>query len=515
METYKHICIVGDGAAGWMTYHSLKNFPGIEKITVIGSPSIPKIGVGESTALAFRNWLIDLNLSDCNLKKFLFDIDAAVKYGVSYEGWSPKTFLHHFNANWDQPMFGLGGKPVHVSHNDVAVPLAKHIYDNNVYLSSNSWGLDQNLQRSSFHFDASKFIDACYNLAKNDNQLNYISDTVIDAAYQGQEVDKLILESGLEVKADYYISCIGQTAFNQKVFREEYVSYSDYLLTTKALFSPIEYKDPVGEFHPFTIARTMPNGWRWITPTRSRIGTGYVFSDNHISVDEAVNEFRKDAGIPNLQPHVVDFWPRRVKKVFKSNMCTIGMASGFQEPLDAPGLTLTASTIGQLQWFLTKSNQSNTNKTNLVNDLNEQARHVYDFWCCFILHQYKTCHRSDTTFWRDHKQVKFNVYDVHISHLFDDPQLKINNDCSYYKQYKQEEYDEFFSRFIESPACESYMFYNTTSGKDIRWNVSDGRPYMNQHQQLPIIDTSRIISHREFIDGLFSKNNDDVMLYWY
>jgi hypothetical protein len=51
-----HVCIVGTGAAGWIVYHHLKHLPLVTKITVIGSPTIPKIGVGESTTVPFREF---------------------------------------------------------------------------------------------------------------------------------------------------------------------------------------------------------------------------------------------------------------------------------------------------------------------------------------------------------------------------------------------------------------------------------------------------------------------------
>ena len=45
----KNITIVGGGSAGWMTAATLiKCFPS-KKITLIESPNIPTIGVGEST----------------------------------------------------------------------------------------------------------------------------------------------------------------------------------------------------------------------------------------------------------------------------------------------------------------------------------------------------------------------------------------------------------------------------------------------------------------------------------
>jgi tryptophan halogenase len=496
-----HICIVGAGATGWIAYHKLKFHPRVSKITMISSPTIPKIGVGESTTLSFYRWLHkDLRLTPGEIKKFLVDIDAAVKYGVCYEGWGPRKFLHHFSnndgsaSNTLSKKYSLGMKPEKISHDESSVPLASLIYDNKVYVSDKSPWLDRSLQSYSYHFDANKFIQALHKLAEHDSKLNFISDNVIDSIYEDDIVKEVILQEGTHISADYFISCIGQTAFNQKIFHEEYISYSNYLLTNKALFAPLEYSDKVTQFHPYTVAKTMKHGWRWITPTRSRIGTGYVFSDNHISVDEAVNELRIDTGISNLNPFIVDFYPRRVKKVFKSNMCTLGMASGFLEPLDAPGLTLTSFTIDTLERYL---NNFDVN----IDLLNKKINDEFDYWCSFILHQYKTCYRSDTKFWVDHKAVESDFYNECINRYYN-PYYSINvipgTNVRSLRIQKEIKRKEFYNH--------SFMFYHTSSGKDIRWPKDSKLSYMpyiplstydNNH-----LDEKRVITHREYFDRM-------------
>lgn len=486
-----HICIVGGGAAGWIAFHTLKSNPRVGKITVISSPTIPKIGVGESTTLSFKRWLHgDMKLTTEQIRKFLVDIDASIKYGVSYENWGPRTFLHHFYndgvTHTILSRYNLGIRPDNIGHNEIAVPLSELIYNNEVYISEKTPWLDKTLQGHTYHFDANKFIKECKKLAQDHPKLSFVSDDVVDSRYEGDEVKAVLLKSGNKVEADYFISCIGQTAFNQKVFNEEYISYSDYLLTTKALFAPLDFTDPVAQFHPYTVARTMPHGWRWITPTRSRIGTGYVFSDNHVSVDEAVNDFRKDVGIPDLEPFVVDFFPRKVKHTFKTNMCTLGMASGFLEPLDAPGLTLIHYTLEILQ--------DNLNNYNLK-EMNERCTVEFNFWCTFILHQYKTCHRSDTNFWKDHKSVKCNFYDEFVETFLNAPFSIRNSPGSDVAILNIKQFSK-----VEPYKVSAGMFLHTTSGKDIKWDAGttdNTTPSLKKH-----IDEARIITHREYFDRM-------------
>jgi hypothetical protein len=500
-----HLCIVGDGAAGWWTYHHLKDNKSINKITVIGSPTIPKVGVGESTTMDFSRFITDkLKLDGEKKNKFLVDIDAAIKCGVDYQGWTYNhRFLHHF-LNKEQYRsetrikhilndpsvivravesgYILGKKPKTAEHNEYAVPLYKYIYDNKICIK-------QDIQQHTFHFDANKFIKTMMALAESDEKLIHIRDTVVDLVYDGEVAKYAVVESGDRIHADYFVSCVGQTGFNQKIFREEYESLNDILLTNKALFYPLPYKDRKKQFHPYTVAKTMKYGWRWITPTLSRIGTGYAFSDRHISVEKAIEEFQNDIGDSSIQPFMVDFYPRRVKETFKKNTCTIGLASGFQEPLDAPGLTTSNYNIHLLEDILNNLNSAGYNKSYL-DKINFLSRSQFDFWTTFILHQYKTCDREDTDFWKDHKNVEFSKYDEITREIFD-PKLFFDRSSNKYYTY--------YSSNILDPL----MFYNTTSGKNIQWSTKSINATLNPVEK-PVLDDNVLIDHREFFDNIIN-----------
>lgn len=448
-----HICIVGTGASGWIAAQYLKSNKKVTKITIIGSDKIPTIGVGESTTHSFREFLVDrCGLNGKEYTKFLVDADAAIKYGVSYEGWSERKFLHPF-AIGQHAGYLLGKKDPTDDYHKYVNPIYHEIYDNNVYFGEQQ-------QEYSFHFDANKFISAMRALADKDDKITHIVDTVVDSKYDNfNKIVSVKTESGLDIEAAMFISCVGEQAFNKSVFREEYISYNDVLLTNKAVACPLTYKDDKVQFHPYTVAKSMKNGWRWITPTRSRIGTGYVFSDNHISVDQACNDLLEDIGDKSLEPFVVDFTPRRVKEVFKGNVCTLGMAAGFLEPLDAPGLALTLKYLGYIEEVVNSFTEWNVHETKMY--LNQEAIIDYEFFCSFILHQYKTCNRLDSDFWIDQKNVEFEPYNKILTHVFDPPISETG-----YVMYPG---------FVREP----WMFYNSTAGKDIRWQVKIDEPLID------------------------------------
>jgi hypothetical protein len=180
-----HICIVGTGASGWVTAHWLANLPFVDKITIIGSSAIPAIGVGESTTQPFQRMIRNLLKDDNEYNKFLVDIDAAIKYGVSYEGWSKHTFLHAFLGNQNLQGYMLGQKSTNEPANPYLMPLHEEIYKNNVCPNVMTQGY-------SFHFDANKFISAMQKLSDRNPKITHIDDTVVGSVYIQDKVSNIV-----------------------------------------------------------------------------------------------------------------------------------------------------------------------------------------------------------------------------------------------------------------------------------------------------------------------------------
>jgi tryptophan halogenase len=443
-----HICIIGTGVSGLMSACELVKLDFVKKITIIGSKRIPSIKVGESTTYPFYDFVKrNFDVSD-----FVQKSDATVKYGVYYSNWSKKDFIHFFTT--DEPFL----RNSHIERSYCELLANKdpdiHIHDligNKLWktIQKNEVSLDFDEQPHSWHFDAGKIKIFLKNHLKNNTKVTFFEDTIINCKFSFDDIIEYVIgENNTKYIADYFVNCCGSNEINEKIFKEEYFSLSSYLLTDKALVYPLKYKDKRKEFNPYTIAKTMKNGWRWITPTQSRIGTGYVFSSNHVSIDEATNEFINDIGDRSIDPFLVDFIPRYNVKPFKLNSCTIGLSSGFLEPLDAPGLAFTSGFIDTLVNFL--SNMSKMKYKNMhgkkehCKSANSHHSRYFEWWCSFILHQYKTCWRRDTPFWLDHKSVKCDFYEHIISSM------------EYVPMHLFEKY-------------EYEMFFKTTAAKDIQW----------------------------------------------
>ena len=92
MNTDK-IIIVGGGSAGWMTASTLiKAFP--EKdITVIESPKVATVGVGESTLARIRLWTKFLEIDE---KDFLKQTDGIYKQSIKFTDFYEKGEAFHY-----------------------------------------------------------------------------------------------------------------------------------------------------------------------------------------------------------------------------------------------------------------------------------------------------------------------------------------------------------------------------------------------------------------------------------
>ena len=469
-----NICIIGTGASGWIACTMLKKLKFIKKITIIGSSKIPTIGVGESTTLNFVYSVLD----NLELNKFVQETDATIKYGVYYKNWSKRDFLYYFTHEIDEKwenVISLGNKDKNTHIHDLR---GNKLWN---FIQKNHVSLDGQKYNHAWHFDAGKFINFLKKINLEDDRVNFIDDTIIDCKFIEDGVEYIVGETNKKYIADYFVNCCGENFLNEKVFKEKYVSLSPYLLTNKAIGYPLKYTNKRDQFHPYTVSKTMNCGWRWITPTQSRIGTGYVFSDNHISVDEAINEFIEDIGDKTIEPFVVNFNPRYNKRTFKPNSCTVGMANGFLEPLDAPGLSLSIDGIKFLTYLLKLKNKNDSNYFTVLEKLNNNLIFTQKLWASFILHQYKTSWRDDTQFWIDHKNVNCYFYEK----TFD-------------ISFRRFSFDKKFYNTLYNLSLDAPSIFFTTAAKDIQWN--------SKIKEIPIavkLPDTETIHHLDYIQRFY------------
>ena len=77
-----------------------------------------------------------------------------------------------------------------------------------------------------------------------------------------------------------------------EALQEPFKSYNDILPNRKAWAVQLPYTDKEKELEVYTNCTALSNGWVWNIPLWNRIGTGYVYSDEFTTDEEALQEFK-------------------------------------------------------------------------------------------------------------------------------------------------------------------------------------------------------------------------------
>lgn len=109
MISPKKIVIVGGGSAGWMAAAYLDaalNTPALRvaDITLVESPDVPRIGVGEATIPSIRHVLAVIGLDEI---EFLKRVDGTFKHAIKYVDWvhgNGDSYYHAFGRRRLEPL---------------------------------------------------------------------------------------------------------------------------------------------------------------------------------------------------------------------------------------------------------------------------------------------------------------------------------------------------------------------------------------------------------------------------
>jgi tryptophan 7-halogenase len=220
---------------------------------------------------------------------------------------------------------------------------------------------------------------------------------VVDVELDGEsgEVRALKLESGERIEGDLFVDCSGFFALLiGKTLGAPWEDWSHWLPCDRAVALPCT--SPEGPIEPYTRATAMEAGWRWRIPLQHRIGNGYVYSSAHIS-DEAAAEAILAAveGEPMAEPRVLRFKAGRRKESWVANVVSIGLASGFLEPLESTSIYLAQAAILRLVELFPIGSIDPADRAEFNRLVDWEYDRIRDF---LILHYHATT-RDDSDFW--------------------------------------------------------------------------------------------------------------------
>lgn len=399
----KKLVIVGGGTAGWMTASALSKVLGTRNvsITLIESEEIGTIGVGEATIpqISLFNSILGLDENE-----FIRATQATFKLGIEFVNWGRNgdSYIHPFSnygTNIDNVQFYHYWQKAHkldlcpdieaFSLNVVAARQGKFMRPKNIPNSPLS------KIGYAFHFDAAlyaKFLRR-YGEERGVQRIEGIVEQVELETSKGF-IQSVVLKSGQTVEADFFIDCTG---FNgvliEGALKSGYEDWSNYLPCDRAVAVPSKKNGPAPSY---TRATAHGAGWQWRIPLQHRVGNGHVFSSRFMSDDEAESILLKNLEEEPLgDPRFIRFKTGKRKEIWKKNCLSIGLSSGFLEPLESTSIHLIQSVISKfISLFPTaECHQAEINKFN--EQIDEEFLGIRDF---LILH-YAATERNDTPFW--------------------------------------------------------------------------------------------------------------------
>jgi len=408
------INIIGGGTSGWWTAGYLrKNHPNVE-ITLIESPNIATVGVGESTMPNVRAFFEELEIPEEAWIKSCSGVrkEGNVKTNFRYVGDEPLNFMfiHKGFDEWYEKY-----KKREVTKNSVY-----DLYD------PNDW------RGYAYHIDAAQAWQIVKEYTKD---IKHVLATVTR--------DEL-------PEADLNIDCtgLGRHLMQDKTMH----TYPDTLVDT-CIVRRIEedtknYSETIGRDY----------GWDFnVYLSDRRVGCGYVFDSSKITIEDAKKEYMQNNGHRKFLTdfRVLKWEPGRLETPWQGDTVAVGLSAGFIEPMEANGLSLLIHQIKTLSRVLNKP------KADII--YNKAIAKVFDQVADFIWHHYACTSRQETSFWQHY--AKLDGRTTLMKRIQDNTNLKTNLYPSYVYAYlaiyygvELKPFGLHIPKWMEEPYADAYMW---------------------------------------------------------
>ena len=415
MDCVRNVLIVGGGAAGWLTAAYLARAlnaasPEGVAITLIESPDIGILGVGEGTFPSIRGTMSAIGISEA---RFLQASNATFKQGVRFNNWvRPKGapgadhYFHPFSLPSQRSagmellpywLMGEAGEGVAFAE---AVTMQKRIADASRGPKRASDADFLGPMNYAYHFDATRFAGFMREEAKALG-VTHLQGVVerVDLDEAGAIAALSTPEHGL-LTADLYIDCSGfRAALIGAALGSPFKSVADHLFVDRALAIQVPYDRPDAPIASYTISTAHEAGWTWDIGLKERRGLGYVYSSRHTDDSRAEAVLRAHLGGEGAELSVrqLKFEVGYRERQWVKNCVAVGLSGGFLEPLESSGIGL-IETAAYLIAHLFPHDGRMDHTARLFNDLMSQRyARVVDF----LKMHYCLSRRTDSSFWTD------------------------------------------------------------------------------------------------------------------
>lgn len=414
----RHIVIVGGGSAGWLTAgvlaadHMAASPAGLA-ITLIESPDVPPIGVGEGTWPSMRDTLARIGVSESD---FFRSCDAAFKQGSLFRRWTDGSEQDYYFHPFSLP-HGHGDAPLAERwlqrHSDT--PFAD-LVSHQPHLCAQGRAPKQAatpefaaVANYGYHLDAGKFGAFLRRHCTEKLGVRWVPDHVTGiAAHDNGDVAGLhTREHGL-VEGDLFVDCTGmQSLLLGKHYGVPLLSQKHVLFNDTALAVQVPYAREDSLIASQTTSTAQSCGWIWDIGLPTRRGIGHVYSSAHTSDANAEQQLRayvRASGGPEDMPtpRKLTFQPGYRERFWHANVVAIGLSAGFIEPLEASALAL----VELSATMLSDDMPATRAQVDIVaRRFNDAFTYRWERVIEFLKLHYVLSRREDTDYWRDNRSA--------------------------------------------------------------------------------------------------------------
>ncbi len=414
-DTIKKITIIGGGTAGWLTAgviaaeHMANSVDGIE-VTLIESPDVNPIGVGEGTWPTMRGTLKKMGVSETD---FIRECDASFKQGALFAKWvtaeEDDAYYHPLVLPQGYAEINLApywqGLSANKSFADT-VSFQGYLCESGLAPKQNTTPEFAHVANYAYHLDAGKFAIFLQKHCVGKLGVKHILDHVecVNSASNG-DIASVKTKLNGDVEGDLFIDCTGfSSLLLGKHFQIPFVSKKHILFNDSALAVQVPYETDKSPIASHTISTAQSAGWIWDIGLPSRRGIGHVYSSAHCNDEEAEKSLRQYIEQTNgtiakdAQLKKITFEPGHRALFWHKNCVAVGLSAGFLEPLEASALVLVELSAAMISEQLPA--------TRSVMDIvakrfNDKFLYRWDRIIDFLKLHYVLTKRTDSLYWRD------------------------------------------------------------------------------------------------------------------
>ncbi|MGA9659427.1 MAG: tryptophan halogenase family protein [Asticcacaulis sp.] len=410
------IVIVGGGSAGWITAGTIAaklktdGAKGVS-VTLVESPNIPIIGVGEGTWPTMRKTLKRMGIRETD---FIRNSHVSFKQGARFNGWatgkSDDGYYHplilpqgYFDINlaphWLEDGAGLAFASAVCPQADLCDRgLAPKLITTPEYAG---------IANYAYHLDAGAFAGFLRDHCISQLGVRHVLDDVTGVnAHEDGDIASVATKTSGDIAGDLFIDCSGfKSLLLGQHFGVPFRSCKDVLFIDTALAAHAPYESDDSPILSHTLSTAQTSGWIWDVALPSRRGTGHVYSSAHISDTKAEAQFRDYLrptvkNVDALEFRKISINAGRRETFWERNCVGVGLASGFLEPLESSALLLIEIAAGHI------ANQMPATRSTMDIVAKRYNRTFLYHWeriVDFLKLHYVLSERTDSDFWIDNR----------------------------------------------------------------------------------------------------------------